>query len=197
MDNLNGQTVTFGNYPQTDPNQKEPIEWRILTVKDGNALLLSDKSLDCQPFVDSSDGYGTWYHSTLRKWLNEDFMKTAFSKEEQQKMITSTISTPPNPTYGTLGEQDTKDKLFLLSIDEVETYFPEKQNRFSLPTQQLEDTILSEFLPRNGWYLRSPGMTSGLISCVSTVGEINMVGKYAENRMEIRPAMWIAVKEFV
>ena len=43
----------------------------------------------------------------------------------------------------------------------------------------------------------SPGMTAGLISCVSTVGEINMVGKYAENRMEIRPAMWIAVKEFV
>ena len=197
IENFNGQTVTFGNYPQTDPNQKEPIEWKILTVKDGNALLLSDKSLDCQPFIDSSDDYGTWYHSTLRKWLNEDFMKTAFSKQEQQKMITSTISTPPNPTYGTLGGQDTKDKLFLLSIDEVETYFPEKQNRFSLPTQQLEDTILSEFLPRNGWYLRSPGMTAGLISCVSTVGEINMVGKYAENRMEIRPAMWIAVKEFV
>ena len=54
-------------------------------------------------------------------------MKTAFSKQEQQKIITSTISTPPNPTYGTLGGQDTKDKLFLLSIDEVETYFPEKQ----------------------------------------------------------------------
>ena len=112
--------------------------------------MLSDKSLDCRPFIDSSDDYGTWYHSTLRKWLNEDFMKTAFSKQEKQKIITSTISTPPNPTYGTLGGQDTKDKLFLLSIDEVETYFPEKQNR-KYTGNMMEGWMVSTFSVYDSW----------------------------------------------
>ena len=41
-----GQHIYFGSYPQSS-GTPEPIEWRVLEVKDGKALILSEKLLDC------------------------------------------------------------------------------------------------------------------------------------------------------
>jgi hypothetical protein len=97
----------------------EPICWTILSVDGCRALLSADKGLDCQ-----------WYHlqwkavdwadSTLRKWLNEDFLNTAFSKEEQEAVLQTMVSNTSNPKYGTQDGDVTTDQVFLLSIDEVQ-----------------------------------------------------------------------------
>jgi hypothetical protein len=46
-----GETVSFGRYEQDKylPNTWEPINWRVLAVEDGKALLLAERVLDCRP----------------------------------------------------------------------------------------------------------------------------------------------------
>lgn len=41
-----GNTVKFGSYPQEN-NEKEAIEWQVLDVRSGKALLISKYALDC------------------------------------------------------------------------------------------------------------------------------------------------------
>ena len=46
-----GDYITFGHYPQTaSGDDNTPIEWLVLDVQDGKALLISRFALDCQPY---------------------------------------------------------------------------------------------------------------------------------------------------
>lgn len=37
-----GDHIMFGNYPQNNGNDPEPVEWRVLEIKDGKALVISE-----------------------------------------------------------------------------------------------------------------------------------------------------------
>ena len=92
--------VYLGTYEQDNnlENGPEPIEWIILDVvsekKPGaktathKALLLSAYALDAQPYNTNYTPI-TWKQSTLRTWLNDDFLNTAFSEEEQAIIMAS------------------------------------------------------------------------------------------------------------
>lgn len=127
--------VYFGNYPQSDAtgNAKEPIKWRVLSVKGDDAFLVADKNLDIQSYSDGT-GIATWQSCTLRSWLNgygasqnvkgkdystSNFIDQAFSKAEQNAIYTTRVRNMDNPDYGTYGGYDTDDKIFLLSYEEV------------------------------------------------------------------------------
>lgn len=77
-----GDSVFFGSYEQDNDksNGKENIEWLILEVKDGKALLFSKYALDLLVYskYSSFDGYSSWEDSSLRRWLNDDFVNSAF-----------------------------------------------------------------------------------------------------------------------
>lgn len=64
-----------------------------------------------------------WETSDLRSWLNSTFMETAFSKEEQEKILETVVPKVFNPEYKNRQTKETKDKVFILSIDEIKTYF--------------------------------------------------------------------------
>ncbi len=40
-------SITFGNYKQGADGEVQPVEWRVLAVKNGKALVISEKLLDC------------------------------------------------------------------------------------------------------------------------------------------------------
>lgn len=124
--------IKFGNYKQSAEFEAEPIKWRILSVdEDNNALLLADRGLDKIPYnekgVERVDEYGdsytdfscTWETSTLRTWLNNDFYNDAFIKEEQAEIKQVTVKNDDNLTYSTEGGNDTLDKVYLLSSEDV------------------------------------------------------------------------------
>lgn len=119
-----GEHYTFGTYEQDNnkSNGAEPIEWRVLAVEDGKALLITEKLIDCKKYNDTLTAI-TWETSTLRKWLNDDFFNKSFSIEEQAKIALVTNQNPDNPSYGTKGGNDTQDKIFVLSIDEEKNIF--------------------------------------------------------------------------
>ena len=119
-----GDVVTFGSYEQDNnpENGTEPIEWEVLEVKDGKILLLSRYALDCCVYNEERDDV-TWETCTLRKWLNQDFLSTAFSPQESERIEETTVVNADNSSFGTEGGNDTVDKLFLLSLDEIEQYY--------------------------------------------------------------------------
>ena len=82
-----GDVVTFGKYPQTAAGTDQtPIEWIVLDVQDGKALLLSKYGLEMKQYNTEYTDI-TWETCTLRTWLNSDFLNKAFSSEEQSAIL--------------------------------------------------------------------------------------------------------------
>ena len=97
------------------------IEWRVLCVENNKALLISEKILEKQPYNIDVTVPTTWENSALRKYLNGEFLKKLAPIKSR---IADTLNVnPDNPWYGTKGGNDTLDKVFALSLDEVVKYF--------------------------------------------------------------------------
>lgn len=80
-------TVTFGSY------QGQDITWLKLAEENGKTLLISEQVLDAVPYDDSTEAYQwsvqsprpqkdiEWATSSIRTWLNGEFLKAAFSAD--------------------------------------------------------------------------------------------------------------------
>lgn len=104
----------------------EPILWRVLSTEDDEVFLLSEYCLDYQSYDVNTRGLRgpakkdiTWYNSSIRKWLNEDFLKTAFTKDEQKVINTSTVTNYSNIKLHVKQQETTLDKVFLISLDDL------------------------------------------------------------------------------
>ena len=187
-----GGIVEFGLYPQQQKEKKEPIKWIVLEKQEDRVLLISQYALDCKEYNEKFEDI-TWENCTLRKWLNKEFIETAFSKEEK-RLVSETINkNADNGEYNIKGGNDTLDKVFLLSIGEAEKYFSSDDARKC----KLTDYALSKKKDCDNadncwWWLRSPGWDQDDASCVSCDGEIGPTGNGVHcDFYDIRPALWI------
>ena len=114
-------SLYFGNYYQSDKTgkKKDPIQWRILSVQGSTAYLISDKNLDTQPYNNTATDT-TWENSSIRKWLNGKFLNEAFTKQEQQAIISNTVSKESNAFFKTAGGNQTTDKVLLPSLSDMQ-----------------------------------------------------------------------------
>ena len=119
--------VTLGTYEQdgNEDNGKEPIEWLVLTQEDDKMLVVSKNCLDYLRYPDDWESNICWETSSLRDYLNGDFINNTFSKEDQQSILqTKNQNKASDDYYSTVDGNTTEDKVFLLSIDEVQKYLP-------------------------------------------------------------------------
>lgn len=96
----------------------ERIKWRVLDVNENTMFVMADKCLNSRCYHEESENI-TWENCVLRSWLNHDFYDTAFSGTEQRAIVEQTILNEDNPEYNTEGGNNTKDKVFLLSLSEI------------------------------------------------------------------------------
>lgn len=98
----------------------EPIVWVVTEDNNGGTLLVSEKILYSMKFSSNWDDT-TWETSLVRKYLNEIFINFVFSVEEQKFIYTTNVSCKSNAVSEQIRQQgnDTVDKIFCLSIDEV------------------------------------------------------------------------------
>ena len=78
--------VVFGSYEQDGnvDNGTEAIQWIPLLEKDGKVMLISRYILEYRAFNESTVAEPTnWEDSSLREWLNDEFLKSAFSSAER------------------------------------------------------------------------------------------------------------------
>ncbi|MCR5150245.1 MAG: DUF6273 domain-containing protein [Clostridiales bacterium] len=195
-----GSLVKFGNYYQSNSENKEEIEWRVLEVKDGKALIISEKALDCQEYNTEYTSV-TWETCSLRKWLNETFINEAFNKGEQTILAETKVTADANPSYSTSPGNETKDKVFLLSINEAKKYFSSDDDRMCVPTAYAikQGAYTSSSYTKGGkatcwWWLRSPGYDTNYAARVNYDGDIYNLGYRVYTSYDcVRPVLWIEI----
>ena len=200
-----GDVVYYGRYEQNNKwaDGLEDIEWYVIT-KDGNKILLLSKyALDIMAF--STNQSCTWDKSTLRTWANSNFYTSAFSDQEKQSILTTYVSTPPNPSYGTSGGSATNDKIFLLSIQEIQSLLTSDQRTAYFTPYAFDKFSFPQYYPNMecSWFLRTPSNGKGNVSYVTDDGEIHgiITGKTYSTGTKptvndyygFRPAMWIVL----
>ena len=195
-----GDTVVFGNYyyDYKYPKDKMPIEWVVLDVRDGRALIISKYALMNYPYLDHS-GTCTWETSSVRDWLNNDFYKEAFTEEERKVIGLTGLTNADNPKYGTDGGNNTTDYVFVLSADEAGTYFSSDKERQAKGTTWAYNNGLALISPETGdyssvvfngaygyiadyncmYWLRTPGADNGAAAFVDEKGTVQPGGSYA------------------
>ena len=196
-----GDTICFGSYEQDNntSNGKEEIEWLILAKDEDKMLVISKYSLDLQPYNTSYIDV-TWETCSLRKWLNGSFLNAAFSSEEQSSILSSVVAAKEDSKYKLNSRgNDTRDKVFLLSITEAIEYFSSDDARKCEGTAYCdakdEEDGYSSFNNYYWWWLRSPSEESGSAACVYSNGAVLLSGHVVHGGdIAVRPALWINLK---
>ena len=176
-----GATVCMGHVPGRD----NPIEWQVLDIQENKALMLSKYVLEYRPFHERW-GIVTWENSSIRKYLNTEFLEDAFSEQDRHRIEKSKVKADENPMCNTDPGNDTKDKIFLLSVLEAQKYMPVNQGR--------RCTYVFGDKTRNArcswWWLRSPGFNEANAASAGDDGSFQY--SYVRDvRGGIRPAIWL------
>ena len=198
-----GDIVEFGTYMQSSKNDEwTDIKWRVLERDDDRVLLICDCCIEAIPYetaditqdIDTLDT--VWSDSSLRNWLNESFFVSAFSENEKDKILETRNQT--DAYRNKLETEETKDKVFLLSDDEVRKYFPKRFDRQANATDRAvnrDDTsiFVSDLTDDTVfWWLRSCGDEHNCAKVVGAEGAVVDSG-FLIPRLDIgvRPAIWV------
>ena len=162
----NFDTVVFGTYEQDNDttNGNEDIEWIVLKTKGNRTLILSRYGLDCRSFNDEIVDV-SWEDSSIRAWLNGDFLNAAFTTEEQERL---------------------DSEIFLLSSTDVCLYLNGSSELVCEPT-----SYASAKGGTGWWWLSSAGEFDHYAAGVFDSGAIDTSGYPVHSEMTVRPAVWI------
>jgi hypothetical protein len=187
---LNGNNTTdivFGAY-----------NWSVLDMQGNHALIITNEIVE-QSVYHKDRNPITWAECDLQKYLNGEFYNK-FSKEQQKRILEVTNKNLPNQWIKTEGGKETRDKIFLLSMEEVVRYFGDSgqlKNKNPNSKYWINDQYNNNRQPkfnksRNWWWLRSPGIRSNVAVFVNIGGSICLSGHYVNNGGGgVRPALWL------
>lgn len=185
--------IYYGKYYQSSTAKKEKIMWRVLSVSGNNAFLISDQIIDCQPF-DKSGNCNDWNDSSIRQWLNNDFLNNAFNEREREGINTTIVK---NENYA-MPDSITEDKIYLLSWEELENTkygFSTTKSGLHKPENMAQCT---EYAKKRGvrskdrwWWLRNCNNEVWRYSAmyVSSFSGTTGIAGYDSDYIGVRPVM--------
>ncbi len=185
-----GDVFNFGIYRKEKTRKGSSLierDWRVLDIVDGKALVIENRYIGKDETV-AFNGT-TWENSGIRAFLNGDFINKNFSAAQAEMIVLSEVPFDGNPYTETQSENDTTDKVFLLSIAEAERYFKDSKDR--------QFVVRSDKTKAANWWLRSPGKQSESDESVNRTsvayyGDINW--ESGEENV-CRAAMWIDLSD--
>ena len=191
-----GDEVTFGSYEQDNNSSdgKEVIEWTVLDSNENGVLLISNNALDSKPYHDDAGNTDiTWETCSLREWLNNGFINDSFSAGEQKDIKSTLVKTDPNPEYeSSPAVNDTEDKVFLLSNQELDHYYPSDNERTVTASESVKQSEVYWSDNENCiWWLRSMNMP-GIASFVDNDGIVDKLGDGVGSIKAVRPVLWVS-----
>ena len=163
-----GDKITLGSYEQNgDASAKEPITWTVIKVEEGRALLLADYCLSHTKFHEAYEEF-TWEDCDMRDKLNKDFYLTAFTEEEKALIDNVTLDNGENYIFAVGEGNDTKDSVFLLSLEEARELLTEDIIK-GVPTEALKKSAdLTHGKTSCNWWLRTQGSTAATVQLISS-----------------------------
>jgi serine/threonine protein kinase len=201
-------------------------DWRVLDIDGNYALILTDMIISSRAYNYPQSNV-TWATSGIRQYLNNEFYNN-FSTADRTRIRETYVINNDNPwTFSmlgrpnqTLGGDNTIDKIFLLSLEELTLYFGDSEllelgknesNRDGSITYLYSWGILGQTLQHtpedneirqrriaysydgtvSWWWLRSPGSHSG--SAAHVIGShIQVHGNMGVSMSGgVRPALWL------
>lgn len=188
-----GSVITFGSYEQDNnsENGEEEIEWIVLS-KVGTKLLVISKCGLIRSRYNEKYGDVTWETSYIRERLNKSFFNDAFNSFEKNAIISSKVTADINESFKNINPgNDTIDKIFLLSIPEIEKYkdiyFCWERALPTLSSKPKDQTDWKDCI----WWTRTPGAYQSYVTLIDEFGAIGNVGDQADKAAYVRPTMWI------
>lgn len=189
--------------------QYEPIKWRVLSInEDGtDAFVIADQVVDTTRYYRDAPVEITWEKSDVRVWLNDTFMKTAFTETEVNAIKETTVTTADNEWSGEDGGNDTNDKIYLPSIEEMsETSYGFSSSYEQEDTRTVAITDFAQAQESLAWvesdaglyWLRSPGAKAGYPARVDGhwgVMNVNEMQDLATRRLGVRPVMHVDLSD--
>ena len=196
---LVGDTLTMGRVPDNHEcveARGQAVNWRVLDVDRVNnrALVISEKVLiNMKPYTTANlSNYSSytyrWADCDINSYLNGSFITeyglndvSMASVEHETEAYTFT-----NNSFEGTSTTATKssEKVFLLSVAEVNKYFTTYDARLAYP---LSDTTSAAY-----WWLRSPGsLRCWFVADVDDNGYVDAIGNFVYYQRGLRPAFWI------
>lgn len=143
-------------------------DWRVLDIQNNTALIITEEIIEQRAYHDAYKDI-TWGDCSLREYLNGEFYDK-FNMDDKSRIIQVSNKNPDNQWYGSKGGADTQDSIFLLSLEEVCTYFgnslsnlhnPGKNQRYWFERKDENNSKRLAKLQGKDccwwWWLRSPG----------------------------------------
>lgn len=175
-----GNKITFGQY------EGKPLSWWILDRKGNQVLLLNEEGVTEKSYHNKNEEV-TWESCSLREWLNQDFYQNSFSDEEKQRIEVTEVLPHENPGFPSDPGKATRDRVFLLSIEETEDYFTDTGFK-NLDKQLL---LMTSVKNSRAWWLRTPGHLNNYAAAVWSKVSLFYEGYSVSDEIVVRPAVWI------
>ena len=171
------QYVALGTYPQEAGGGKSPILWRVLSVENGTALLLSDKILDAAA-METGTSFSGYPGSSLQTFLNGAFSTEAFSTSEQAAIL-------PNGTQG---------KVFLLAkedtLDPALGFSGDADRQCQGTAYALAKGLHASTSGSGWWWVNTPGTGQNCQAIVYYNGAVYSPGlRFDDAQTGVRPAI--------
>jgi hypothetical protein len=196
-----GSIIPFGGY-----------DWRILDIKNDTILIITEYIIEQRAYHDAYKDI-TWDDCSLRKYLNGEFYDK-FKATDKSRIIPIKNKNPDNQWYGSKGGADTKDSIFLLSVEEAACkYFGDSSSK--LYSRGKNQRYWFERKDENNgkriarlqykkewvwwWWLRSPGRVNVKTVYIHGDGNIGiqgnniLKGNISDGKCTggVRPALWL------
>lgn len=150
--------------------------WIILEKRDDATLLIKKAGIGGIPYHEIDIDI-TWESSTIRTYLNTQFIEKTFSDEERKIIIKTNVINNVTTRFGTNGGNNTMDDVFLLSTEEAEQY----------------EDFLREF--KNNSWLRSPGNSGNSAAFLMAEGIVMEYGYViSSDKFTLHPVLWFSIK---
>lgn len=171
-------TVNAGN---TYYFKVEPIKWRIVEEKDGEAALICESAILNRRFDDASNDYSA---SEVRDWLNNDFIANAFDSVQAAILVATQVdnsaATTADPT-NSFACVNTTDKIYLLSYQEAAGFSDNALRMKPASDYAIANgtwiTTNDVYYGNAFWLLRSPASDSAsFVSYCDQYGDVNAGG---------------------
>lgn len=198
-----GDKIQFGNY-----------QWKVLSIEKDKALIITEYIIEQRSYHDAYKDI-SWAQCALRDYLNSEFYER-FSEADKLRICPVINKNFDNQWYGTKGGEDTKDNIFLLSMEEIvchyfgdsseKLYNPGKKQRYWFERKDENNSKRIAKLECNKeqiwwWWTRSPGRVGVKAVYIHGDGNIGiqgnniLKGNVADGKCTggVRPALWLKI----
>lgn len=168
---LIGSYISLGHFPSVESSdsddesvfqgeksiKNEPIEWQVLSVDrdKGYAIVISRYGLFPLKFDEHNYNSVSWKDSSIRKYLNKEFLESVFNDDELKFIAACSIEQKKSMFTAVNKDNLDNDKVWLLSEGEAEKYFADDKARLCEPTEFAKKCNASEYLGHCYWWLRT------------------------------------------